>query len=92
VTGAQPRNTNVQIANQVQPLARQTVARNSDAAAAPTALGTKAAKKKDKVPEKVNFFRCDVVGHFSIDCTAELCVFYESVEHANKDFPLHSAP
>jgi hypothetical protein len=54
MTGAQPRNTNVQIANQVQPLVRQTVARNSDAAAAPTALGTKATKKKDKVPEKVN--------------------------------------
>ncbi|KAM0916990.1 hypothetical protein ACQ4PT_009824 [Festuca glaucescens] len=27
-------------------------------------------KKKDKDPEKVKCFRCDIVGHFSIDCTA----------------------
>ncbi|KAM0851550.1 hypothetical protein ACQ4PT_052351 [Festuca glaucescens] len=49
-------------------------------------------KKKDKDPEKVKCFRCDIVGHFSIDCTAVICDFCESPDHANKDCPLHSAP
>jgi hypothetical protein len=50
------------------------------------------AKKRDKDPDKVKCFRCDVVGHFSIDCTAEICDFCESPDHANKDCHLHSAP
>ncbi|KAK1699062.1 hypothetical protein QYE76_015759 [Lolium multiflorum] len=49
-------------------------------------------KKKDKDPEKVKCFRCDIVGHFSIDCTAVICDVCESPDHANKDCPLHSAP
>jgi hypothetical protein len=60
--------------------------------AAGSSAATKGTKKKDKDPEKVKCFRCDVVGHFSIDCTAILCDFCESADHASKDCHLHSAP
>ncbi|KAM0836875.1 hypothetical protein ACQ4PT_062008 [Festuca glaucescens] len=76
-----------------QKIVRQMATTGDDATAvAVNAVSTKVTKKKDKDPEKLKCFRCDVVGHFSIDCTAEICDFCESAEHANKDCPLHSAP
>ncbi|KAM0902389.1 hypothetical protein ACQ4PT_019410 [Festuca glaucescens] len=57
-----------------------------------TNVGAKQPKKKEKNPDKIKCFRCDDVGHFSIDCKAEICDFCESADHANDDCHLHIAP
>jgi hypothetical protein len=54
--------------------------------------GQKGYKKKEKAVDKVKCFRCDTYGHFSIECTVEICDFCESADHVSADCHLHKVP
>ncbi|KAM0869923.1 hypothetical protein ACQ4PT_040359 [Festuca glaucescens] len=81
----------VAAANAVSTNASATVS-IADASSLVDKVGVRKTKKKEKNSDKVKCFRCNTVGHYSIECTVPICDFYESAEHANEDCPLHSAP
>jgi hypothetical protein len=83
----------------MEPVAANAVSTNAsatvsiaDASSLVDKVGGRKTKKKEKNSDKVKCFRCNTVGHYSIECTVPICDFCKSAEHANEDCPLHSAP